>query len=185
MLQTQEQGTELCEVSESAGTERSVLPDKPHLYDNCMSYSIQAVIATQGTFPAELPNGLVVIQFDGGVDLIPLESTARKLYGIPFLSLTNEGNDELPSVLKNLCSTLSAQGPVAYIEAEFFDGSGTQAHALISGAGADALVAASDDAINQALRWLGVQPLDNKDQFDTVGLSKHRETDLWIVDSNP
>ena len=60
-----------------------------------------------------------------------------------------------------------------------------QAHVLIPGQGADTLVVGSDDAINQALGWLGVQPLDNEDQFDTVGLNKHRETDSWIVGSHP
>lgn len=60
-----------------------------------------------------------------------------------------------------------------------------QAHVLIPGQGADTLVVGSDDAINQALGWLGVQPLDNEDQFDTVGLNKHRETDSWIVGRHP
>lgn len=55
-----------------------------------MSYSIQAILAAQGTFRAELANG------NGGIEMIALGSTARKLLGLPFLSLTDEGIEEPP-----------------------------------------------------------------------------------------
>jgi len=146
-----------------------------------MSYSIQAFVALQGTFNADPSNGLAVIRLDNGVEIIPIGSTTRKLYGIPFLPLTDEGSEELPAVLLELYLTLGSQRPVAYIEAEFFGGSGAQAHVLISQNGASAGVNVSDDAINDALAWLGVQPRDDKDRFDTVGLGKHRETDGWLA----
>lgn len=152
-----------------------------------MSYSIQAILAAQGTFAAELANGMEVLQLDGGIEMIALGSTARKLLGLPFLPLTDEGVEELPPALRGLCSALSVHGPVAYVEAEIFGGSGTQAHTLIpaGGGGTDALVSVSNDAINSALEWLGVWPLDGKDRFDTVGLGKHRETDSWVVGTTP
>ena len=150
-----------------------------------MSYSIQAILAAQGTFAAELANGMEVLQLDGGIEMIALGSTARKLLGLPFLPLTDEGIEELPPVLRGLCSALSVNGPVAYVEAEIFGGSGTQAHTLIPAGGTDVLVSVSNDAINSALEWLGVWPLDGKDRFDTVGLGKHRETDSWVVGTTP
>ena len=146
-----------------------------------MSYSIQAFVALQGTFNAGPSNGTAVIQLDNGVEIVPIGSTTRKLYGISFLPLTDEGSEELPAVLLELCSTLGSQRPVAYIEAEFFGGSGAQAHFLISQNGAGSGVNVSDDAINDALAWLGVQPRDGTDRFDTVGLGKHRETDGWLA----
>jgi hypothetical protein len=71
-----------------------------------------------------LPEGMVTVQLDGGVQMVPLGSVMRKQYGIPFLPLTDEGRAELPSVLRDLCSNLAAHGSVAYIEAEFFGGVG-------------------------------------------------------------
>jgi hypothetical protein len=146
-----------------------------------MSYSIQAFVALEGTFNAAPSNGLAVIRLDNGAEIVPIGSVTRKLYGIPFLPLTDEGKEELAAVLFELCSTLSPRRPVAYIEAEFFGGSGVQAHVLISQNGAGASVNISDGAINYALAWLGVQPREGKDRFDTVGLGKHRETDGWLA----
>ncbi|MFL6634900.1 MAG: hypothetical protein ACJ8HJ_21560 [Massilia sp.] len=146
-----------------------------------MSYSIQAFVALQGTFNADPSKGLTVIRLDNGAEIVPIGSTTRKLYGIPVLPLTDDGSEELPAALLQLHSRLGSQRPVAYIEAELFGGSGAQAHVLISQDGTDAGVNVSDDAINDALVWLGVQPCDGKDRFDTVGLGKHRETDGWLV----
>lgn len=70
--------------------------------------------------------------------------------------------------------------PVAYIEAEYSGGSGVQAHALIPQSADDLGVKVSDDAINDALAWLGVQPGAGKDRFETVGLGAHRNTDGWL-----
>ena len=108
-----------------------------------MSYSIQAILAAQGTFAAELPSGIEVLELDGGIEMIPLGSMARKLHRLPFLPLTDEGVEELPPPLHGLCSSLNLHGPVAYVEAEFFGGSGTQAEALIPAMGTDALVSVS------------------------------------------
>jgi hypothetical protein len=146
-----------------------------------MSYSLQDFVALHGTFNADPSNGLAVSRLDNGVELIPLDSTTRKLYGIPFLPLTDEDSEKLPTVLMELYSTLRSQRPVAYIEAEFFGGSGTQANVLFSQNDGGARVNVSDDAINDALAWLGVHPRDGKDLFNTVGLGKRRETDGWLA----
>ena len=146
-----------------------------------MSYSIKAFVALQGTFNAHPSAGLALIRLDNGVEIVPIGSTTRTLYGIPFLPLTAGGSQESPAVLLDMYSTLGSQRPGAYIEAEFFGRSGAQAHVLISQNGACTGVNVSDDAINDALAWLGVQPFDGKDQFDTVGLGLHRETDRWLA----
>lgn len=41
------------------------------------------------------------------------------------------------------------------------------------------------DAINQALRFLGIAAAPPRDEFDTLGLGRHRETDAWLKDALP
>ena len=175
----------MLELPVSARSRRSVSVAITRFHLNLMSYSIQAFIALQGTFNADPSTGLSVIRLDNGVEIVPIGSKTRKMYGIPFLPLTDEGSEELPAILLDLYSTLGSQRPAAYIEAEFFGGSGAQAHVLISQSSASAGVNVSADAINDALAWLGVERRDGKDHFDTVGLGKRRETDSWLASCDP
>jgi hypothetical protein len=76
-------------------------------------------------------------------------------------------------------ASVSTIAPVAYVEADYFGGQGTQAatvweaQAIVWGP----LVAAK--AINQALRKIGVE-CGIKDEFDTLGLGRCRFTDDWV-----
>ena len=91
----------------------------------------------------------------------------------PFGSLAREGARRVQDV----CGA----GALAYVEAEFFGGAGHQsAVGFLDGAVALGPVA-SRDAINQALRFLGVLPAGKQDEFDTVGLFRHRSTDAWYA----
>lgn len=145
-----------------------------------MAYTIQSIVATQGVFPSELPEGLVAIQLEQNIWMIPIGATVRQHYGIPFLPLTDEGSAELPSTLLSLCGGLSKTGAVAYIEAEIFGGTGTQACVLVRNATVVGQTIIAEDAINDALRWLGVHAGDETDEFASVGLGKYRDTDDWL-----
>jgi hypothetical protein len=91
----------------------------------------------------------------------------------PFASLSREG----ARCVQDLCGT----GALAYVEAEFFGGAGHQS-AVGFRDGATVLgPVAGRDAINQALRFLGVTPAGKQDEFDTVGLFRHRSTDAWYA----
>lgn len=144
-----------------------------------MGYSIQSIVAQRGVFPGDLPDGLEVVGLRGGVEMIPLGTNAREFHGIPFLPLTDEGDVELPSALTQLCTQLAMSGDFAYIEAENFGGAGTQAYVLFNGGKAGSPVVAND-AINCVLRLLGVRTGKDSDEFETVGLGRHRETDSWL-----
>lgn len=90
---------------------------------------------------------------------------------------------------------ISRQGAIGYIEANFFDGVGTQS-AIIWEAGQvlfgpvrtevkwekDNFIAPSlqDWAINQTLRRLGADASAGQDEFDAVGLSRYRYTADWL-----
>jgi len=92
------------------------------------------------------------------------------------------GGDAMPPTLI-VKGGFSAHRELMYreymLEARFYAGVGTQASVgWCDGALRHGPVVAPD-AINRALRFLGVQPQDGKDEFDTVGLGRRRSTDDW------
>jgi hypothetical protein len=146
-----------------------------------MAYTLQAVIARSGAFSGPLPQRLKIIRLIGGMDMIPLSTEALKVHDIPFCPLTDDGEKELPPQLLKLCEQLSKQCTLAYVEAEFFGGTGAQAHALFSEGEAIGQAVVSESAINDALRYLGVAKGEAHDEFEAVGLGQHRDTDEWVA----
>jgi hypothetical protein len=146
-----------------------------------MAYTLQAVIAKSGAFSELLPEKLQVIRLRGGMDMLPLSTEALKIHGIPFCPLTDEGEIELAPQLLKLCEQLSKQCTLAYIEAEFFGGTGAQAHALFSKGEVLGQAVVSESAINDALRYLGLAKGEAHDEFEAVGLGRHRDTDEWVA----
>ena len=145
-----------------------------------MAYTLQAIITTAGAVDG-LPASLKAVALPGGVYMIPMGTAALQAHSLPFLPLTDEGNKELPLGIAKLCEGLSAECDLAYVEAEFFGGTGAQAHALFSGGKMVGPVVVSDAAINAALRHLGVQKAEAPDEFDAVGLGRHRNADDWLA----
>jgi hypothetical protein len=97
----------------------------------------------------------------------------------------------LPGGLKRVLASWSREGPLAYVEAEFFGGVGMQRAAVWAGGGLvwgplgveeDEPFPAAGSPISQALRRLGVQRGDAEDEFAAVGLHQHRHTADWIAD---
>jgi hypothetical protein len=96
---------------------------------------------------------------------------------------------KFPGGFDQLLTAWSVQGPVAYVEAEYFGGAGTQA-AAVWHAGALALgplvetgvpiKPAKPSPINQALQGLGVSAQGYSDEFEAVGLGRHRDMDDWL-----
>ncbi|MFD7206362.1 hypothetical protein [Streptomyces sp. NPDC059893] len=86
----------------------------------------------------------------------------------------------------------STTGPVAYVEADYFGGVGEQRAAVWADG---ALAVGPLDApakkwfsravspISQALRQLGVRRSLGEDEFEAVGLDRHRNNDDWIASS--
>lgn len=146
-----------------------------------MAYTLQAIITTAGALPAPLPDSLRLVPLLGGVDMVPIGKAALKAHALPFLPLTDEGNQGLPVVIVELCERLSTGGSLAYVEAEFFGGIGAQAHALFASGKQVGPVVVSDDAINEALRHVGVQKGEAADEFDAIGLGQRRNTDDWLT----
>jgi hypothetical protein len=146
-----------------------------------MAYTLQAFVMKSGNLRAPLPGTLKVIQLSAGVDMVPIDASALKALGLPFLPLTDEGSAGLPPGISQLCEQLSAHSSLAYIEAEFFGGSGTQAHAIYSAGKPVGEPAVSESSINDALRYLGISKGDSLDEFEAVGLDRHRNTESWLL----
>jgi len=70
---------------------------------------------------------------------------------------------------------------LGYVEAEYF-GAGTQASCLFENGNLVKGPLLSQDAINEALRFLGVSAMQGSDEFATVGLGQRQHTEDWLDD---
>jgi hypothetical protein len=94
---------------------------------------------------------------------------------------------KLPAGFAEVLAAWSGHGPVAYVEAEYFGGAGTQA-AAVWDAGRLVLgpitveehAPADPSPISQALRRLGVSAGPHVDEFAAVGLGRHRDLEGWL-----
>jgi len=87
----------------------------------------------------------------------------------------------------------SAQGPIAYVEAEFYGGVGSHAAVVWRDGVAvlgpvrsvspppELLRSRPPRSIDDALQVLGVRPGERGDEFDALGLGRHRETSSWVT----
>ncbi len=146
-----------------------------------MAYTLCALVARQPVgVVLQAETGLGAVELAQGFWLMPLGRTARLELGGP-------------AGIEDLARHASLAGPVGYLEAEFFGGAGTQAavawrdDTVIAGplrlelgglgrAGGDI----AQWPFNQVLRRLGVLRRDAIDEFDAVGLNRHRSTDDWV-----
>jgi hypothetical protein len=153
-------------------------------------YRLQAVIATEPVlrdFIGSVKDARVV-PLGQHLSLLPMTDVlfdAVTVAGAPEL----DGFWKAPAGLGRALAACSARGPVAYVEAEYFGGVGTQSAQVWDGRkvvlGPVRLAEGQSDPaggspISQALRRLGVAKGDHFDEFDAVGLGRHRDTDDWL-----
>ncbi|NVI90598.1 hypothetical protein [Actinomadura sp. BRA 177] len=153
-------------------------------------YCLEAVVAT-GPVLRELAAGVPearVVLLGQHLSLLPMTDAlfdAVTVAGAPEL----DGFWKAPAGLGRLLAACSAIGPAAYIEADYFGGTGTQSAQVWDGGkvvlgplhkGERESSAAGGSPISQALRRLGAVKGDHVDEFDAVGLGRHRRTDDWL-----
>ena len=78
---------------------------------------------------------------------------------------------------------LSSDAAVAYIETEYVGGEGFERAAVWSGGKIALGPLDGAGSINQALRALGVQPGPGTEEFELVGLGRHRSLEEWLQDA--
>jgi len=145
-----------------------------------MTYTLQAVVTVADQIQSQLPPSLRSVSLGSNVKMIPFSSEVRRLHDIPFCPLTDDGQTAMPPQVLKLCEALSQGRTLAYIEAVFFGGAGTQASVVFINGKQVARPVVSVTAINQALHILGVSKESAYDEFEAVGLGAYRDTDKWL-----
>ncbi|MEK4661458.1 hypothetical protein MHH93_06135 [Priestia sp. FSL H7-0729] len=91
--------------------------------------------------------------------------------------MTIKNYEYLTDTIGKFCSEISQSGRTAYIEAEYFGGAGSQNGIVWELGEVIFEETLSNNAINQSLEILGVMRLEEKDEFETVRLGRHRFID--------
>lgn len=154
-----------------------------------MGYELRAVIADRAVL-ATVSAGLEqarLVPLRQEMALVPMtdtlfdavsDGTADRALGFWFL----------PGGFERVLAAWSAEGPIGYVEAEYFGGTGIQ-RAAVWAQGALALGPFTAEGrkrpprdgspISRALRLLGVAADRGLDEFDSVGLRRHRRMEDW------
>lgn len=167
-----------------------------------MSYVLCALIARQEVLEAGLASGLEVrpVPLAQGFALVPLpEEVCGRL---DELAADHSGAAEVPDFLSpgvaRLARGLSQGGAVAFVELEMWAGMGSRSSVvwrdgevaagpfhsadLWKREGETSRVECSgncENAVNEALGALGVSRAGHHDEFDALGLGRHRRTEGW------
>lgn len=145
-----------------------------------MSYTLQSIISDISLIEKAKKAKLPCVSLSEELAMIPLTYAFVENSGMSFLPLTDEGKVYVEGKLKDLCLELSKDSKLAYVEAEFWGGDGTQACWLVCDGIEEENPRVSISAINYALAWLGVKPIGSQDEFGTIGLGRERNTSDWI-----
>jgi hypothetical protein len=155
-----------------------------------MGYELQAVIASTDLLraaTADLAHARLA-PLRQGFTLLPITDDL-------FDSVTDRAADQMPGFWRlpngfdRVLAAWSHTGAVAYVEAEYFGGTGEQ-HAAVWHHGNLTLspphladrhpLPAAGSPISRALRYLGARAGGETDEFAAVGLDQHRRIEDWI-----
>lgn len=148
-----------------------------------MACQLRAIIGEAGVLRQGFSD-LPAVSLAHDLALIPIETDAANPVG-QFYGLTEPWRERLVAA--------SLSGPIAYIEAEFFGGRGTQSaiawkdrvvtfgpvHTQTDDGEEEGYTTSNELAINQVLRVFGIESERGRDEFDTVGLGRFRESRDW------
>lgn len=163
-----------------------------------MGHSINAIIARLSLLEkfASSWEGIRLVRLEQGFALLP--ATSRFLDALDGRYSSSEGRKfegfvHLRGGLVAVLQELSRQGPIAYVETDYFGGVGSQSGAtfvdgepvVIEVESEVRPVPRSIGAINSALRALGVMRTKSSDEFDAIGLGRFRSMDDWEDDGTP
>ncbi len=162
-----------------------------------MGYQLCAAIAGSGLLREAVAGGMpaAAVELGHGLALMPMtEALFDAVPAVAAVADRTKGDDGwgfrfLPRGFGGVLERWSAAGPVAYVEAEYFGGVGAQRAAVWSRGAltlgplgldeGEPVPAGTGTPVSAALRALGVRAEAGSDEFDTVGLRRHRHTENW------
>lgn len=146
-----------------------------------MSFTLEAILLDEAA--ARHAPDFPTVVLSESITLLPV--TDDVFDQVAATSPSRETRDpfwKLSGALEALIIDVSRYGRVAYIEADYFGGTGTQTAAvwqesqvIMEPEHADGI-----GPINRALNVLGVMAAPGQDEFDAVKLGRHRRTSAWI-----
>lgn len=114
-----------------------------------------------------------------GIRLVPLEDDDLDLLAT-FHGAGTPGFTHLSQEFIQVLAALSQFGKLVYFETEYFGGMGSQcAVAFNGGSMIPNTLLSGEGSINTALKAIGVISSSTMDEFDHIGLSRHRNTSDW------
>ncbi|MCI0708858.1 MAG: pentapeptide repeat-containing protein [Chloroflexi bacterium] len=160
-----------------------------------MSYDIAGFISRQGnfdTFKAKSRIHIAVLPLRQGFDLMLNNVNLEHALGVTAEGRTQASHDfwHLDKKMADFAERLSNDNAVAYIEAQYFGGNGSQSAIVWQDGmmifahpdnGVVARVPGRLGPINSALRLLDARTEAGNDEFETVGLGAFRHNDDWLM----
>jgi hypothetical protein len=164
-----------------------------------MGSYIEAVIFDRADAAPAVPDGFAIVRLTADFGMLPITGDQ-----VGRLDPVAAGDDRIPpdwmlrQPVAALARSISADRAVVYIHSETFGGPGTrQAIAfrfgkLLYGPAATSDIEADlepgyhlawghNNAVNSGLRAIGVVASDDLDEYETIGLTKHRTTEEWLL----
>ncbi|MFE9694999.1 hypothetical protein [Micromonospora sp. NPDC005806] len=155
-----------------------------------MGYTLEAIIGSAAALhtavtqlsaavPVPLAQDLALVPMTDELFDAVTDGTTEKVLGFW----------KLPGGFDRELTFWSSAGPVGYVEADFFGGVGSQRAALwVAGelvlgplsVGEGEPFAPEGSPISQLLARLGAERDGYRDEFEAVGLGRHRETADWL-----
>jgi hypothetical protein len=145
-----------------------------------MTHSVRLIIGREGGIAAFLGawSGSRAVELAGGWQAIPVDDALYDAVAATHPDAVRaDALDFAPAGLDAALAAATAEGgALAYVETEYFGGTGGQsAMAYVDGrAKMEPARAQWAGPINQALRRIGVVPEGENDAFDTIGLGERR-----------
>jgi len=151
-----------------------------------MGHAIQALLIRDA--PASVLSEMLphtrAISIGQGIRLVPITDATFDALRERFPDVQDSADPvlwKLSGPVAFVAEQLSQHGPVAYVETEYFGGTGEQAATVWeSGNLRMPPTKAPSGPINSALRIMGVSPGLMHDEFEAVGLGRNRNNDDWL-----